>query len=99
MTLKETEMNKKERLEAVFNLKEPDIIPVNPHVMAQAINDMGWSLADITTQTELDADKAAEALITNIKKYDYDLCFGIYIDHGYGVPTLGGVLTNQSIIV
>ncbi len=85
-------MNKKERLEAVFNLKEPDVIPVNPHVMAQAIYDMGWSLGDITTQTELDADKAAEAIINNIKKYDYDFCFGTYIDHGYGVPTLGGVL-------
>ena len=86
------EMNKKERLDAVFALKEPDTIPVNPHVMAQAIYDMGWSLADITTQTELDADKVAAAFIANIKKYDYDLCFGTYIDHGYGVPTLGGVL-------
>ena len=91
-TFKEEEMNKKERLDAVFSLKEPDTIPVNPHVMAQAIYDMGWSLADITTQTELDADKVAEAFMTNIKKYDYDLCFGTYIDHGYGVPTLGGVL-------
>jgi uroporphyrinogen-III decarboxylase len=85
-------MNKKERLEAVFHLEEPDTIPVNPHVMAQAIYDMGWSLKDITTQTELDVDKVAEALITNIKKYDYDLCFGTYIDHGYGVPSLGGIL-------
>jgi len=90
--LQEEKMNKKERLDAVFKLKEPDMIPVNPHVMAQAIYDMGWSLTDITTQTELDADKIAEAFIANIKKYDYDLCFGTYIDHGYGVPTLGGVL-------
>jgi uroporphyrinogen-III decarboxylase len=90
--MKEGAMTKKERLHAVFNLEEPDVIPVNPHVMAQAIYDMGWSLTDITTQTELDADKVAEACITNIKKYDYDLCFGTYIDHGYGVPTLGGVL-------
>ena len=85
-------MNKKDRLEAVFDLREPDVIPVNPHVMAQAIYDMGWSLKDITTQTELDSDKVAEAFVTNIKKYDYDLCFGTYIDHGYGVPSLGGVL-------
>lgn len=90
--IEEGKMNKKERLESVFNLKEPDAIPVNPHVMAQAIYDMGWSLKDITTQTELDADKAAEAMVANIKKYDYDFCFGTYIDHGYGVPTLGGVL-------
>jgi uroporphyrinogen-III decarboxylase len=85
-------MNKKDRLEAVFALRVPDVIPVNPHVMAQGIYNMGWSLKDITTQTELDADKVAEAFIANIKEYDYDLCFGTYIDHGYGVPTLGGVL-------
>ncbi len=87
-----TPMNKKERLEAVFNLREPDVIPVSPHVMAQAIYGMGWNLTEITTQTELDADKVSEAFIANIRKYDYDLCFGTYIDHGYGVPTLGGVL-------
>jgi len=69
------EMNKKDRLEAVFDLREPDVIPVNPHVMAQAIYDMGWSLREITTQTELDSDKVAEAFVSNIKKYDYDLCF------------------------
>jgi uroporphyrinogen-III decarboxylase len=86
------EMNKKDRLAAVFDLREPDVIPVNPHVMAQAIYDMGWSLREITTQTELDSDKVSEAFVTNIKKYDYDLCFGTYIDHGYGVPSLGGVL-------
>jgi len=45
--IEEGKMNKKERLESVFNLKEPDAIPVNPHVMAQAIYDMGWSLKDI----------------------------------------------------
>ncbi|MBW6485626.1 MAG: uroporphyrinogen decarboxylase family protein [Syntrophobacterales bacterium] len=60
--------------------------------MAQAIFDMGWRIREITTQTELDSDKVAEAFFTNIKKYDYDLCFGTYIDHGYGVPSLGGVL-------
>src|SRR5512143_2675358 len=86
------EMNKKDRLEAVFDLKVPDVIPVNPHVMAQGIYNMGWSLKDITSQTKLDSDKVAEAFVTNIKEYDYDLCFGTYIDHGYGVPTLGGVL-------
>jgi uroporphyrinogen-III decarboxylase len=91
-TERRLQMNKKDRLEAVFDLREPDVIPVNPHVMAQAIYDMGWSLKDITTQTELDSDKVAEAFVTNIKKYDYDLCFGTYIDHGYGVPSLGGVL-------
>ena len=85
-------MNKKDRLEAVFDLRVPDVIPVNPHVMAQGIYNMGWSLKDITSQTELDSDKVAEAFVTNIKEYDYDLCFGTYIDHGYGVPTLGGIL-------
>ena len=85
-------MNKKERMEAVFNMQTPDVIPVFPRVMAQAIFDMGWSLPDISTQTTMDADKVAEAFISNIKKYDYDLCFGTYMDHGFGVPTLGGVL-------
>ena len=86
-------MNKKERMEAVFNMQTPDVIPVFPRVMAQAIFDMGWSLPDISTQTTMDVDKVAEAFISNIKKYDYDLCFGTYMDHGFGVPTLGGVLT------
>ena len=85
-------MNKKERMEAVFNMQTPDVMPVFPRVMAQAIFDMGWSLPDISTQTTMDADKVAEAFISNIKKYDYDLCFGTYMDHGFGVPTLGGVL-------
>ena len=85
-------MNKKERMEAVFNMQQPDVIPVFPRVMAQAIFDMGWSLPDVSTQTELDVDKVTEAFRNNIKKYDYDLCFGTYMDHGFGVPTLGGVL-------
>ena len=85
-------MNKKERMEAVFNMQTPDVIPVFPRVMAQAIFDMGWNLPDISTQTTMDVDKVAEAFISNIKKYDYDLCFGTYMDHGFGVPTLGGVI-------
>ncbi len=85
-------MDRKERMEEVFNMKEPDVIPVFPRVMAQAIYDMGWSLTKITGQNELDSDKAAEAFINNIRKYDYDLCFGTYMDHGFGVPTLGGTL-------
>jgi uroporphyrinogen-III decarboxylase len=89
---KEKTMNKKERMEAVFNMQTPDVIPVFPRVMAQAIFDMGWGLPDISTQTTMDVDKVAEAFISNIKKYDYDLCFGTYMDHGFGVPTLGGVI-------
>jgi len=85
-------MNKKERMEAVFNMEQPDVIPVFPRVMAQAIFDMGWGLPDVSTQTTMDVDKIVEAFTTNIKKYDYDLCFGTYMDHGFGVPTLGGVL-------
>jgi uroporphyrinogen-III decarboxylase len=85
-------MTKKERMKAVFNMQTPDVMPVFPRVMAQAIYDMGWKIPDISTQTTMDADKVAEAFITNIKKYDYDLCFGTYMDHGFGVPTLGGVL-------
>lgn len=72
-------------------MQDPDIIPVFPWVMAQAIFDTGWSLADISTQTEMDSDRVTDALISNIKKYDYDLCFGTYMDHGFGVPTFGGV--------
>lgn len=67
-------------------------MPVFPRVMAQAIYDMGWGLGDVTTQTTMDADKISEAFLTNIKKYDYDLCFGTYMDHGFGVPTLGGTI-------
>jgi hypothetical protein len=85
-------MNKKERMKAVFDMQEPDVMPVFPRVMAQAIYDMGWKLGDISTQTTMDVDKVAHAFMTNIKKYDYDLCFGTYMDHGFGVPSLGGVL-------
>jgi len=85
-------MNKKERMKAVFDMQEPDVMPVFPRVMAQAIYDMGWKLGDISTQTTMDVDKVAQAFMTNIKKYDYDLCFGTYMDHGFGVPSLGGVL-------
>jgi hypothetical protein len=60
-------MNKKERITAVFNLKEPDVMPVFPRVMGQAIYDMGWGLPDISTQTEMDSEKVAEAFIIHIK--------------------------------
>ena len=61
-------MNKKERMEAVFNMQTPDVIPVFPRVMAQAIFDMGWSLPDISTQTTMDVDKVAEAFYHQHKK-------------------------------
>ena len=73
-------------------MQVPDVIPVFPRVMAQAIYEMGWSLPDISTQTTMDVDKIVEAFVSNVKKHDYDLCFGTYMDHGFGVPTLGGVL-------
>ena len=68
--LRKEEITRKERLEGVFYLREPDIIPVNSHVMAQAIYDMGWSLANITIQTELDADKTAEANNSNATAFN-----------------------------
>lgn len=85
-------MNKKERVETVFNMGTPDVIPVFPRVMYQAIYDMGWNVDDVCTQTTMNVDRVAEAFITNVRKYDYDLAFGTLMDHGFGVPTLGGVI-------
>lgn len=85
-------MTKKERLMAVDSLQAPDVMPVFPRIMAQAIYAKGWKLSDISTQTELDGEKVADAILTSLREIDYDFAFGTYTDHGFGSPLLGGTL-------
>ena len=85
-------MTKKERLAAVDSFQEPDVMPVFPRIMAQAIYAKGWKLSDVVNQTDMDGEKVADAILTSLKEVDYDLAFGTYTDHGFGVPVLGGVL-------
>ena len=50
-------LTKKERIERVFNLEEPDCVPVFPRNQAQMIYSMGWKLPDVTGQDWYDADE------------------------------------------
>ena len=86
-------MTPKERFYAVDELREPDVMPVFPRIMAQGIYAYkGWKLSDISTKTEIDGDKAAEAFLASIKDVGYDWPFGGYMDHGFGVNLLGGTI-------
>src|SRR4030042_4845559 len=85
-------MTPKERLAAVDEFREPDMMPVFPRIMAQAIYAKGWMLGDISTQTEINGEKAAEAFLESIRRIGYDWPFGGYMDHGFGVPPSGGTL-------
>jgi len=86
-------MTPKERLAAVDEFREPDVMPVFPRIMAQAIySHKGWMLGDITTQTEIDGEKVAEAFLASMNEVGYDWPFGGYMDHGFGNPPLGGTL-------
>ena len=85
-------LTKKERIERVFKLEEPDCVPVFPRNQAQMIYSMGWKLPDVTGQDWYDAEKCALAALWNLEYMDYDVAFGCYYDMGFGVPALGGVL-------
>lgn len=85
-------MTPKERLAAVDEFREPDVMPVFPRIMAQAIYGKGWMLSDISTQTEINGEKVAEAFLESMRTIGYDWPFGGYMDHGFGVPVLGGTL-------
>jgi len=85
-------MTPKERLAAVDEFREPDVMPVFPRIMAQAIYGKGLMLGDISTKTEINGEKVAEAFLESVKEVGYDWPFGGYMDHGFGVPPLGGTL-------
>jgi len=85
-------LTKKERVQRVFEMKEPDCVPVFPRNQAQMIYAMGWKLTDVTGQDWYDAEKCALAALWNLEYIDYDVAFGCYYDMGFGVPILGGVL-------
>ena len=85
-------LTKKERVQRVFDMKEPDYVPVFPRNQAQMIYSMGWSLRDVTGKDWYDAEKVALAALWNLEYMDYDVAFGCYYDMGFGVPALGGVL-------
>ena len=81
-------MTPKERLAAVDEFRQPDVMPVFPRIMAQAIYSKGWMLSDISTQTEINGEKVAEAFLESMRTIGYDWPFGGYMDHGFGVPPL-----------
>jgi uroporphyrinogen-III decarboxylase len=83
-------MTKKERIAAVFALKEPDCVPVFPRNQAQMIYSMGWKLSDVTGVDWYDWEKSAQAALWNLEHMDYDSAFGCYYDTGFGVPASGG---------
>lgn len=86
------EMTKKERVTKVFQLEEPDCVPVFPRNQAQMIYSMGWKLPEVTGEDWYDTEKSIEAALWNLKTMDYDVAFGCYYDMGFGVPAMGGEL-------
>lgn len=87
-----SDLTKKERINAVFEGKEPDKVPVFPFILTQGVYECGWRLPDITTQTEINPEKSAETVYKTLETYDYDLALGSYYDCFYGLVPLGGIL-------
>lgn len=85
-------LTKKERVQRVFDMQEPDCVPVFPRNQAQMIYGMGWKLTDVTGQDWYDAEKCALASMWCVEHIDYDVAYGCYYDMGFGVPLIGGVL-------
>ena len=83
-------MNKKERFQAVREMKAPDFMPVWPRVMSQMLYSHGLLLPDVTGEDWYDSEKVTEAVLANIRYNDYDLAIPTYIDYAFGVPPLGG---------
>ena len=86
-------MSKKERIQAVFEGRKPDKVPVFPFILTQGVYECGWTLPDLTTETELDFEKSAETVFRTLEAYDFDLALGTYMDCHVGVVPLGGNLT------
>ena len=85
-------MNKKQRFQAVQEMKAPDVMPVWSCALSQPIFSHGLLLPDVTGQDWYNADKITEVILKSIKNIGYDLAIPFYSDFGFGVPPLGGVL-------
>lgn len=86
------EMTKRERVNAFMEGRESDVVPVFPFILTKGVYEGGWRLPEVTTQTELDADKSAQGILKTIERYNYDLALGSYYDGFFGVVPLGGML-------
>ncbi|MFX1519224.1 MAG: uroporphyrinogen decarboxylase family protein [Promethearchaeota archaeon] len=82
-------MSKLERIDAVTEGREPDVAPVYPFIMTQAIYANQWKIADVLTNKEFNGKKSADAILNTIKWYDYDLAIPWFF-HPVGVNELGG---------
>jgi uroporphyrinogen-III decarboxylase len=87
---KEDKLNKKERFQAVREMRAPDCMPVWPRVKSQMIYGHDLMLPDIIKQDWYDTEKVTEAVLASIKNIGYDIAIPAYIDPGFGVPPLGG---------
>ncbi|UCH21246.1 MAG: hypothetical protein JSU83_22535 [Deltaproteobacteria bacterium] len=83
-------MTKKERFQAVREMREPDCMPVWPSVMAQMIYGHGLMLPDVLGPDSYDSEKATEAVLASIKNIGYDVAIPTYTDCGFGLPPVGG---------
>ena len=83
-------MNKKERFQAVRELRAPDMMPVWSCALSQPIYSHGLLLPDVTGQDWYDAVKITDVILKSIKDIGYDLAIPFYVDFGFGVPSLGG---------
>lgn len=86
-------MTKKDRFQAVRERRAPDCMPVFPRVMSQMIYGFGLLLPDVTGVDWYDVDKVTQAVLANITYNDYDVVIPTYIDHAFGIPSLGGEIT------
>lgn len=85
-------MDKKERFQAVRERRIPDRLPVWSCALSQTIFSHGLLLPEVTGQDWYDSRKISEVILKSIKNIDYDLAIPFYVDFGFGVPPLGGVL-------
>jgi uroporphyrinogen-III decarboxylase len=83
-------MNKKERFQAVREMRAPDIMPVWSCALSQPIFSHGLLLPDVTGQDWYDAAKITDVILKSIMGIGYDLAIPFYVDFGFGVPSLGG---------
>lgn len=83
-------MDKKERFNAVRKMQEPDYMPVWPRALSQMIYATGWLLPDVTGKDWYDSEKCAEAVLWNLRNFDYDVAIPCYTDRAFGIPVIGG---------
>jgi len=86
-------MNKKERFQAVREMRTPDYMPVWPRVMSQMLYAKGLMLPEVTGVDWYDVDKITQAVLESIKYNDYDMAIPTYVDYAFGVPYLGGTIS------